>query len=133
MLQPDILWRMRRSAAFATVFTIALAAASAPAQTLPIVRAVGPGLAAAGVLGPLPDPILTLHDSEGTLLATNDDWRSDQEREIIATGLAPQDERDSAIVVTLVPTAYTAIVRGKDGATGIALVEIFEVDGVDVQ
>ena len=58
----------------------------------------------------------------------NDDWRSDQEQEIIATGLAPQDNRDSAILATLLPTSYTAIVRGKSDATGIGLVEIYKLD-----
>lgn len=90
-----------------------------------IVRAIGPDLAAAGVPGSLQDPTLELRDAEGTLLASNDDWRSDQEQEIIATGLAPQDNRDSAILRAVVPTSYTAIVRGKSGATGIALVEIY--------
>lgn len=93
-----------------------------------LVRAIGPDLAAAGVLGPLQDPTLELRDAEGILLAANDDWRSDQEQEIIARGLAPQDNRDSAIVSTLLPTAYTAIVRGKGGTSGIALVEIYKLD-----
>ena len=93
-----------------------------------IVRAIGPDLAGAGVSGSLQDPTLELHDAEGTLLASNDDWRSDQEQEIIATGLEPQDNRDSAIVTTLLPTSYTSIVRGKDGGIGIALVEIYKLD-----
>ncbi|HEX7517184.1 MAG TPA: hypothetical protein VF345_07850 [Chthoniobacterales bacterium] len=93
-----------------------------------IVRAIGPDLAAAGVPGSLQDPTLELRDAEGTLLASNDDWRSDQEQEIIASGLAPQDNRDSAVLTTLFPTSYTAIVRGKNGATGIALVEIYKLD-----
>jgi len=93
-----------------------------------IVRAIGPDLAGAGVPGPLQDPTLELHDAEGTLLASNDDWRSDQEQEIIASGLAPQDNRDAAVLTTLFPTSYTAIVRGKGGATGIALVEIYKLD-----
>jgi hypothetical protein len=99
---------------------------SAPQRV--IVRAIGPDLAGAGVPGPLQDPTLELRDAEGTLLAANDDWRSDQEQAIIATGLAPQDDRDSAILTTFLPTSYTAIVRGKSGATGIALVEIYKLD-----
>jgi hypothetical protein len=99
---------------------------SAPQRA--IVRAIGPDLAAVGVPGSLSDPTLELYDAEGTLLASNDDWRSDQEQEIIATGLAPQDDHDSAIVTTLLPTSYTSIVRGKNGATGIALVEIYKLD-----
>jgi hypothetical protein len=93
-----------------------------------IVRAIGPDLAGAGVPGSLQDPTLELHDAEGTLVASNDNWRSDQEQEILASGLAPQDDRDSAILTTLLPTRYTAIVRGKSGATGIGLVEIYKLD-----
>jgi len=99
---------------------------SAPQRA--IVRAIGPDLAGAGVPGSLQDPILELHDAEGTLLASNDDWRSDQEQEIIASGLAPQDNRDSAVVATFLPTRYTAIVRGKNETSGIALVEIYKLD-----
>jgi hypothetical protein len=99
---------------------------SAPQRA--IVRAIGPDLAGAGVPGPLQDPTLELRDAEGTLLAANDDWRSDHEQEIIATGLAPQDNRDSVILTTLLPTSYTAIVRGRSDATGIALVEIYKLD-----
>ena len=93
-----------------------------------IVRAIGPDLGAAGVTGSLQDPTLELHDAEGTLLASNDDWRSDQEQEIIASGLAPQDDRDSAILASFLPTSYTAIVRGKNDTSGIALVEIYKLD-----
>lgn len=89
------------------------------------VRAIGPDLAASHVPGALDDPTLELRDAAGTLLASNDDWRSDQEQEIIAAGLAPKDDRDSAIITTLFPTIYTAIVRGKNGSTGVALVEIY--------
>ena len=92
-----------------------------------IVRAIGPDLAQAGVEHPLPDPVLELRDAEGTLLNSNDDWRTDQETEIIATGLAPSNDRDSAILATFLPTSYTAIVRGKDGATGVGLVEIYHL------
>jgi hypothetical protein len=93
-----------------------------------IIRAIGPDLAGLGVPGSLQDPILELRDAAGTLLASNDDWRSDQEQEIIATGLAPQDNRDSVVLTTLFPTSYTAIVRGKNGTSGVALVEIYGLD-----
>jgi hypothetical protein len=99
---------------------------SAPQRLM--IRAIGPDLAGAGVAGSLQDPTLELRDAAGTLLASNDDWRSDHEQEIIATGLAPQDDRDSAILISLVPTSYTAIVRGNGGATGIALVEIYNLN-----
>jgi hypothetical protein len=93
-----------------------------------IVRAIGPDLAQAGVPSPLQDPTLELRDAQGNLLGTNDNWRTNQEQEIIATGLAPNDERDAAIVAMLLPTAYTAIVRGKDGSVGVALVEFYKLD-----
>jgi len=70
----------------------------------------------------LQDPTLELVDSQGNTIS-NDNWRATQEAEITAIGLIPSDERESALVTTLVPGAYTAIVRGKDGITGIALVE----------
>jgi hypothetical protein len=74
------------------------------------------------------DPTLELRDAEGTLLASNDIWRSNQEQDIIATGLAPKDNHDSAILTTLLPSACTAIVRGKDNSTGIGLVEVYKLD-----
>ena len=99
---------------------------SAPQRML--VRAIGPDLAGAGVPGSLQDPTLELRDAMGNLLASNDDWRSNQEQEIIATGLAPQDNRDAAILTTVFPTSYTAIVRGKNATSGIAVVEIYKLD-----
>ena len=87
-----------------------------------IVRAIGPSLP---VMGKLADPTLELHDSNGVLLASNDNWRDTQEAEIIATTIPPTNDAESAIVETLAPAAYTAIVRGKDGSTGIALVEVY--------
>jgi len=93
-----------------------------------VVRAIGPDLADAGVAGALQDPTLDLYDSDGTLIVSNDDWRSDQEAEISASGLAPNDDRDAAILVTLLPTSYTAVVRGKNDSTGIGLVEFYKLD-----
>jgi hypothetical protein len=61
------------------------------------------------------------------LLFSNDDWRSTQEQEIIDTTVPPTDDRESAIVETLSPGAYTAIVRGKDNATGVASVEVYSL------
>jgi hypothetical protein len=77
-----------------------------------IVRAIGPSLAAAGIAGPLGDPTLELRDRNGTLVRSNDNWRESQEAEI-ATSLQPTNEADAAIVADLLPTNYTAIVRGK--------------------
>jgi uncharacterized delta-60 repeat protein len=90
-----------------------------------IVRAIGPSLTAFGVDNALQDTVLELHDSSGTTILSNDDWRSTQEQEIIATTVPPKDDRESAIVATLSPGAYTGIVRGKGSATGVALVEVY--------
>ena len=77
-----------------------------------IVRAIGPSLGNFGVHGALADPTLELHEPDGTVI-TNDDWKDDQQAEIEATGLEPMNDLESAIVETLAPGAYTAIVRGK--------------------
>src|SRR5204862_1086367 len=75
-----------------------------------ILRALGPSLAAAGVTGTMPDPVLSLYDSTGTVIASNDNWRSDQSELIEDTGLASTDDREAALVTTLPPGAYTAVV-----------------------
>ena len=94
-----------------------------------IVRAIGPSLGTAGVTGALQDPTLELHNSDGTLIASNDNWRDTQEAEIIATGVPPTNNLESAIVATLPASpsglGYTAIVRGVNGTTGVALVEFY--------
>jgi hypothetical protein len=90
-----------------------------------LVRAIGPELSSRGVTGALQDTTLELHDSNGLLLAANDDWESDQEQQIIDTTVPPTDPRESAIVSTLAPGPYTAIVAGQDEATGVALVEVY--------
>ena len=92
-----------------------------------IIRAIGPTLANFGITNPLLDPTLELHDSSGTTIAMNDDWQTAQESEIIATGLPPGDPRESAIVSTLPPGSYTAVVRGKNNTTGIAVVEVYNI------
>lgn len=90
-----------------------------------IVRALGPSLPVDGTLA---DPMLELYDENGVLLASNDNWRSDQSAEITATMLAPNNDLEAAIVATLQPAPYTAIVRGANDATGIALVEIYALN-----
>ena len=92
-----------------------------------IVRAIGPSLIQFGIANALPNPTLELHDGSGALIFSNDDWRSTQEQEIIGTGLMPTNDRESAIVATLVPGNYTAIVRGKDNTTGVAIVEAYNL------
>ncbi len=94
-----------------------------------IIRAIGPSLGGSGVSGTLQDPTLELHDSNGALLASNDDWRDTQEAEIIATTVPPTSDLEAAIVTTLPASpsgiAYTAIVRGANDTTGVALVEVY--------
>ena len=92
-----------------------------------LIRAIGPSLSSEGVTSPLPDPALELFDGNGMSIATNDDWRSSQQEEIEATGLAPKNQFESAILRSLAPGAYTAVVSGKGGSTGVALVEIYQL------
>lgn len=87
-----------------------------------IVRAIGPSLSVPGKLG---DPTLELRDRNGAIVMQNDDWRSAQEAEIIATQIPPSDNAEAAIVATLQPAPYTAVVRGAGGATGVAIVEVY--------
>jgi hypothetical protein len=88
-----------------------------------IVRGIGTSLT--GVALHLLDPMLELHDGNGTTLATNDNWRSTQESEIIATGIPPPNDAESAIVQLLSPGNYTAIVSGTSNTTGVGLVEVY--------
>ncbi len=93
-----------------------------------IVRAIGPSLAVVGVAGALKNPTLELYNIFGAIIASNDDWRDSQETEISATGLQPSDDLESAILTTLPPGAYTAIVRGTNDTTGVGLVEIYNLN-----
>ncbi len=88
-----------------------------------IIRALGPST---GVPAALQDPVLELHDSHGGVV-TNDNWRTTQEQIIKDTTIPPVDDRESAIVIALDPGNYTAIVSGKNGSTGIALVEVYDL------
>jgi hypothetical protein len=90
-----------------------------------IVRALGPSLPLEGTLA---DPTLELYDGNGVLLRSNDNWRSDQSAEITATMLAPVNDSEAAIVATLSPAPYTAIVRGANDSVGVALVEIYALN-----
>jgi hypothetical protein len=93
-----------------------------------LLRAIGPSLTNFGVPNALPDPTLELHDGNGALIAANDNWRTAQEAEITATGLPPSNNLESAIVRDLLPGNYTAIVRGVNNATGVALIEAYELN-----
>jgi hypothetical protein len=92
-----------------------------------IVRAIGPSLTAFGVSDALANPTLELHDGNGALLVANDDWQDDpaQAAELTAAGLAPTNPLESGIAATLPLGLCTAIVRGKDNTTGVALVEVY--------
>jgi hypothetical protein len=96
-----------------------------------LVRGIGPSLQAGAVPFPgrLMDPVLELHDAAGVLISSNDDWRSSQQASIQASGLAPANDKESAVMATLPPGSYTAVLRGKNLATGIALLEVYDMDG----
>jgi hypothetical protein len=92
-----------------------------------IIRGIGPSMSSVGVNGAVTDPILRLFSSNGSPLAVNDNWQDTQRTEIEQTGLQPQDSRESAIVATLSPAAYTATVSASTGSNGVGLVEIYDL------
>jgi hypothetical protein len=99
------------------------------AATAIVVRALGPSLSSLGVPNALADPVLELHDQNGTTFASNDDWQTDPSANQVQTaGLAPKDTHESAIYFKQPPSSYTAIVRGKNSATGVGLVEVYNVN-----
>ncbi len=95
-----------------------------------LLRAIGPSLAQFGVPDALADPVLELHGPGAFVTITDDNWRDDpmQEALIIADGIPPTNNLESAIDATLAPGAYTAIVRGKNNTSGVALVEVYDLD-----
>lgn len=93
-----------------------------------LLRGLGPSLAQKGVTGFLADPTLTLFDANNTQIAFNDNWQDSQAGEIAATGIPPQSPSESAIVATLAPGHYTAVLSGKNGGTGVGLVEVYDDD-----
>ena len=93
-----------------------------------IVRAIGPSLVPNGVDDALLDPTLEIYDGNGSLLASNDDWRTDQEGEIFDSTVPPTDNREAAIVATLAPGAYSGVIRGARGTTGVALFEVYALN-----
>src|SRR4029077_12925412 len=93
-----------------------------------VLRALGPSLAGFGVSGVLAEPVLTLHNSSGAVIARNDNWRADPRKiEISASGLAPANLMESATLQTLAPGAYTMVVTGKGSSKGISLAEIYDL------
>jgi hypothetical protein len=103
-----------------------------------IVRAIGPSLVAFGITDALPNPTLEIHDANNgnAIVATNDNWRTtqvggliigDQSAEISASGLAPGDDLESAIIANLTPGSYTAVVRGVGNTTGTGVVDAYDI------
>jgi hypothetical protein len=95
-----------------------------------LLRAIGPSLTQSGVPDALADPVLELHGPTGFVTITNDNWRETQEAAIIATGIPPANNLESAIVATLDVGSYTAIVRGNNNATGVGLIEAYDLNPV---
>jgi hypothetical protein len=93
-------------------------------------RALGPSLTPFGVPNALQDPILELHDSQGNTVAVNDNWQDDpvQAAAIQATGIPPTDRREPAILRSLTPGGYTAVVRGNSNTTGVSVVEAYQIN-----
>ena len=101
---------------------------SAPKHVL--LRAIGPSLTQFGVPNALADPVLELHGPGAFVTITDDNWRDDpvQEALIIADGIPPSNDLESAIDATLAPGAYTAIIRGNLNTSGVALVEVYDLN-----
>lgn len=96
-----------------------------------LIRVAGPSLIPFGIQDALADPVLQLNNSSGVALATNDNWRSTQQAEIQASGFAPSNDNEAAIVANLPPGAYTAIVTGSGNTSGIGIVEVYDLDARD--
>jgi hypothetical protein len=94
-----------------------------------IIRAIGPSMTSGGtpVPGRLDDPKVELRASDGHVIAANDSWRATQEQEIQQSGLAPSDNREAAIIASLPPGQYTAIISGANNSNGIGLVEVYDL------
>jgi hypothetical protein len=97
-----------------------------------LLRAIGPSLTQLGIANALADPVMQLHGPGGFGTIANDNWRDDpiQELAIIATGIPPGNDLESAIDVTVLPGAYTAIVSGKNNTTGVGLIEVYDLSPV---
>jgi hypothetical protein len=93
-----------------------------------IIRGMGPSLTAVGVPNVISDPILNLFSPSGTPLAVNNNWQDIQQVEIKATGLAPGNFREAAIIATLPPAAYTATLADANGSNGVGLIEIYDLN-----
>jgi uncharacterized delta-60 repeat protein len=92
-----------------------------------LIRALGPSLGNAGVASSLANPTLSLRDANGNVIANNDNWQDSQQADIAATGKAPPNTKESAILALLAPGNYTAIEAGKNGTTGVGLIEFYRL------
>jgi hypothetical protein len=93
-----------------------------------VFRGIGPELTEKGVPGALADPVLEVYDENGALVAANDNWKDGSHAaDILAAGLAPTDDREAAVLVTLNAGDFTCVVRGKNGTTGIGLAEAYNL------
>jgi len=93
-----------------------------------ILRALGPSLAQFGLTDLLANPVLELRAANGSVLMSNNNWRDTQETDIQNSGVAPTNDFESAIITTLAPGNYTAVVRGDQNTTGIGVVEVYDLD-----
>lgn len=100
-----------------------------PGSVRVALRGLGPSLINSGLNNVLPDPVLELHNGDGTVMASNDDWQSDpvSAGELTARGLALPHPKESGLFLSLPPGQFTAIVTGRNGGAGIGLVEIYNV------
>jgi hypothetical protein len=109
-----------------------IVAGSQPKKVL--VRGIGPSLTNFGVPGALQDTTLEVRGQNGSLIAANDNWKindqthQSQQATIQATGLAPTDDRESALLLDVAPAGFTAVLRGKDNSTGVGLVEVYDLN-----
>jgi GDSL-like Lipase/Acylhydrolase len=95
-----------------------------------LIRGLGPSLSANGVPTPLANPTLTLFDSSGNVIKSNDDWKNSPDAaEVISSGLAPSNDLESAIIDTLAPGQYTAQLAGKNSGTGNGVIEVYDLQG----
>ena len=93
-----------------------------------IIRGIGPSLGAFGIAGPLQDPTLELNGNGVGTIATNDNWKENENAtEIMTSGLSPSNPNESTLLLSVAPGSYTAVLRGKGGATGIGLIEVYDL------
>jgi hypothetical protein len=112
------------------VLTAGIILEAADRRTKIVARGLGPSLAASGVPYTLTDPTLQLCDGNGTVIASNDDWKETQQEQIKALGFAPSDDRESALVTALVPGRYTAILSSKRHGMGVGLIQLYSLPQV---